>query len=710
MFKKQKTEAARQIHVEPPPGLPLNSAEGLPATVDIERFAEARSFEIGAMHSAIKNAASTTTHRVWQTLPRHLRRRAASHDVRRVPVRLRDKAKQEIDPVKRRSFLKLLKRKKRLGRNSKRSEKFANRQKNKAWLETHLWHAKRMHMQDKWGYRLAVRPTEKSYRPSHRAAVHGSTLHDASYMSTIELSGPMEALISTLKRCCDPCGAGPWSTRYVSGVRMCSTYLYELDSWPAGLISPITVLWRPTEKLRLPDGSGLSSPGQPDLLESKNRVLWIRVHPASLKSAMESLRSARELVSPASQLEIADLSGDINAFELVGPRTSQVIHGAFRLAERGPKFWDSLANARSSGNFSPGMIVGMTIHDPRLNFPPTNAKVGDTTDSNFEFVSPSPVLAQSSLWDQDARDKLRSPTFKKAALDKRRSANLVPGTRLRPTKEDDQIPIILIQHTVSANLGDNSRDSQPMHGWTILLPPSWSMAFLNSLAYTGTRVVGLAARHHQRLEVSCPHFPEDYIGVPAFVDHSTSQAALERAKWERTPKGKRVNYESLGVESPWASDWPGLVGGSIQTGDLIPADRSARSSDDRKPWLLLSPNATQLIKHFMDNHASDSMTIFREWINSQRTRRDMPGLDQNLTEKLFDSALVHVRFDMLGRGKPQDRAIVYGFSTHEVGQKWRADLDRLESGDAKNEVSFCTNCLEQDDERVAFTVRRYSVG
>jgi ribonuclease P/MRP protein subunit POP1 len=36
------------------------------------------------------------THRVWQTLPRHLRRRAASHDVRRVPLRLRDKARAEV--------------------------------------------------------------------------------------------------------------------------------------------------------------------------------------------------------------------------------------------------------------------------------------------------------------------------------------------------------------------------------------------------------------------------------------------------------------------------------------------------------------------------------------------------------------------------------------------------------------------------------------
>ena len=43
----------------------------------------------------VSNSANAT-HRVWQTLPRHLRRRAASHDVRRVPGALREKAKTEV--------------------------------------------------------------------------------------------------------------------------------------------------------------------------------------------------------------------------------------------------------------------------------------------------------------------------------------------------------------------------------------------------------------------------------------------------------------------------------------------------------------------------------------------------------------------------------------------------------------------------------------
>lgn len=80
----------------------------------VSQASQARAFEIQAMQKAMnavkyvhtiscmiffyhsklcRSAAST---RVWQSLPRHLRRRAASHDVRRVPIRLREKARREV--------------------------------------------------------------------------------------------------------------------------------------------------------------------------------------------------------------------------------------------------------------------------------------------------------------------------------------------------------------------------------------------------------------------------------------------------------------------------------------------------------------------------------------------------------------------------------------------------------------------------------------
>jgi hypothetical protein len=55
-----------------------------------------------------------------------------------------------------------------------------------------------------------------------------------------------------------------------------------------------------------------------------------------LQDALSSLKVASEQIPEEDRPEISDLSGDINAFELVGPRTNQVIHGALKLADSQP--------------------------------------------------------------------------------------------------------------------------------------------------------------------------------------------------------------------------------------------------------------------------------------------------------------------------------------------------------------------------------------
>ncbi|KAH7340957.1 ribonucleases P/MRP protein subunit POP1-domain-containing protein [Rhizoctonia solani] len=673
LARKQKADTARRIQVAAPPQLPTNSIDGLPATLDIERFAQARSFEIGAMQSAIKTATEAASHRVWQTLPRHLRRRAASHDVRRVPVRLREKAKLEVRPLveismlrhptKRKKFLKLLKRKRRLASGSGRTESFAKRQQNKAWLETHLWHAKRMHMSDVWGYRLAERPTAKSYRPSHRAAVHGSTLNDISYMVTLEVTGKVENVTSILKQCCDLGGVGPWAARYTSGARACQTHMYEVGAWPGGLIGPATVFWKPES----PIDTATS-------ITSTDRALWIRIHPSNLKDTLSSLKLASEQVPEVDRPEITDLSGDINAFELVGPRTSQVIHGALKLSDprlEVKQFWKSLPNARSPGNFSSGMIIGLTVHDPRLSYPPTNSKVDENHPSpETRLVTPDPKLAQSEIWEQSARDKLRTPAYKKGQLDKRHSE-----------VQCDKIPLLLIQHTIShsqAPLATSRDRSQALYGWTIILPPSWAMPFLSSLTHTGTRVVGLSARHHQCLETKSPHFPNDYVGCPTYTDLATKQAETERVKWERTPKGKRINYEALGVTRPWASDWDGLMDSSLSAEeDLIPITYGPGiiHPTPRAPWLFLFPDMARLVRYLATSSEKPITEAFATQLNSQRTKRGLPIIDFKATTELFNTALVIVHIDMNGRGNPQDRAILYGCESDEVMASWNAAVD-----------------------------------
>ena len=102
---------------------------------------------------------------------------------------------------------------------------------------------------------------------------------------------------------------------------------------------------------------------------------------------------------------------------------------------------------------------------------------------------------------------LRKPKYKKKDLDQRRSnvsldppphwhtpksyflpQNLVPGTSLKSERNDDRVPVLLIQRSVenaaltspqasSTSTSSRSTSTTSLHGWTLVLPQGWAMPF-----------------------------------------------------------------------------------------------------------------------------------------------------------------------------------------------------------------------------------------
>ncbi|KAL1711123.1 ribonucleases P/MRP protein subunit POP1-domain-containing protein [Schizophyllum commune] len=615
--KKAKTAAARTIRIQEPAqagpsSVTLDSMKKLPGAIQVEKFAEARAFEIDAMHNAMQNSSEHSAQRAWQALPRHLRRRAASHDPRRVPTRLRERAKAEIDgPIR--------KRRHKVKKGTTTAKEFAKRQRDKSWLETHVWHAKRMIMNNMWGYRLAIKPTEKSFRPSHRAAMHGSILHDASYEGPIEVSGPLEILKLALEQCCDCQGPSPAAPRFADGSRAFSTYIYEFQTYPLALVSPASIIWQPRDSIpqkpvnmrqgkgkgkATTTAGGTSTPTNP---AAEKRTLWLRCHADAFQWVFQILQRSVTFAldtynkahpdEPSQDVEIADLRGEVNIFEIMGPQANQVLRGALRAVPRGEgefdQFWASLKDLQTSGAVPRNMIVGFTVDDPRLRFPPKRAKPDDEAAQSQSPTFPSPALAASIIWDPDVRKKLSVPKYTQKQLDERRAKNLVPGTPLNTLRLDDRVPVLLVQRSVEplspstsgtsslassaatsrtssfnrtnsshSPLTSPSTPSQPIHGWTLIFPAGWGMAFLPSLVHTGTRVAGQRERASQSFEAGVPHFPQDVPGdwttLAQYGSHESwwaMRAIEEQARWERTPPSKRSNWAKLGTASMWMPDW-----------------------------------------------------------------------------------------------------------------------------------------------------------
>ncbi|ORX35651.1 ribonucleases P/MRP protein subunit POP1-domain-containing protein [Kockovaella imperatae] len=471
----------------------------MPDSIQVERFAETRAMEIMAFQNAIRSAADQGSSRVFQSLPRHLRRRAASHNPRRVPKRLRYKAALEIAPGD--DIAKVQRKKARLRakgnlHGESRTEQLLRRQVDKKWLRTHMYHAKRFHMTNIWGFRLPVTPTLKSFRPAYRATRRKVLAMDVSYYGVIQVEGEREAVLRLLGRMTGGVFAGP---KYESGSMLAESMLYHPDEFPYRLIGPAQILW-----------------------QKGSKRLWIRLHPSILSEVLEVLSTHDASVS--------DLSDELGSFELFGPESGKLMRRVLRVAGRG-----SLDDLGDPKQVAHGRVMALRIHDPRLSFPPRTVNDKDTRVSDDGVVRNAYQAHRSvtGLWERSNR--LCTPRYKKSDLDQRRRVQSNPGQRLRPTSRDDVISILII------GLTDR---------YLLLFPPAWSMPLLHSIAHIGTLIGALQERRAHMRELAVPSFPEHYGATcRAGKIWEDAKAVEDRERWSRKPPGKRVHREL------WQPNW-----------------------------------------------------------------------------------------------------------------------------------------------------------
>jgi ribonuclease P/MRP protein subunit POP1 len=91
MRKRQKGRDARAI-----PSQPAAAALSATGELNIAAFVKAREFEINALDKSMQKAKKGLTTRAFQGVPRSMRRRTASHNVKKVPKRLRPRAEREV--------------------------------------------------------------------------------------------------------------------------------------------------------------------------------------------------------------------------------------------------------------------------------------------------------------------------------------------------------------------------------------------------------------------------------------------------------------------------------------------------------------------------------------------------------------------------------------------------------------------------------------
>ncbi|EGS23144.1 uncharacterized protein CTHT_0008050 [Thermochaetoides thermophila DSM 1495] len=615
--KRVKWQDARNIRT-----LPADDALD-DGKLDLQKFIEARTFEIQALESSMAKCKAASATRVFQQVPRSMRRRTASHNAKRVPKRLRERAKKEMledntptvearkrrprttrariraETAKRLSILaakkkkKLLQKKKQLeeqraekgdaqgpsasGASSqidskpkahtrqprpkirrnmlndppKADSKFRKRQINKTWLPTHLWHAKRAKMTEPkkplWRFAIPLTPTEKCYRPTHRAlGQKGAVAWDMSYMSTISLSGTANGVERVLKELglTQETLWGIRGQKWRAGLRTWTGILSRQTKGSRRDIGPATIIWNPEDRIPADDQS--SRP------KKSRRQLLIRTHPSCFLELFEELVKLAKAQSP--QLHVEDLRFEIGSIELIGPGSTEALLGVLKpyhdktgSEERHAQVFKSLAGLTNPAALPKGALLSFSARDPRLSYPPKTIDVplGGVDAILVELLAQWPADQDPKsigLFDRDSRfEASRLPSQK--AINRRKGAN-APGEPLPVTDADPPIPIVLYASRPAT-------DGQAQGTWTLMAPwkcimPIWYALMHYPLSTGGNpRFGGLREQMQMAFEQGVPWFPADFPATDAGLSWELEQRAKRKQEWERRPKGKRVEWKSL---------------------------------------------------------------------------------------------------------------------------------------------------------------------
>lgn len=551
--------------------------EPLPPHLNLDELLAARKSEILALHRAMAQAREATNTRAWQLLPRHMRRRAASHNLLRLPRRLRTKARAELRasntaPKTRAAMRRRAPERTRRAYNRRRAALTARASRQgRRWLETHLWHAKRFRMSGekgtsdggagRYGFCLAETPHHKSYRASWRAASSYVALHDASYTSVFRVRASARRTTDATARLqlflALSGAAHGWEAAWTNGACRCDTALLAR---PRGALAtplvPLQVLWMPSgrECLLFVHPAGARDVQRAlthasDALASR-RARRARCvvpqrweHHVTIEAealAMAPPPAVAAGVAPSeSQAAAYRRAEGFNLFELLGTHTERLLGGVLRPVlpphatrddhARIDAFRRILADAPSCC-LPRGFALALDVQDPRASFPPHNASA--THEQKTEPLPPATYAG-----DQLFRHR-RYPRLTKGQMDSARAR----GDTLTP----ERVPVLLIQRVV-----DPSPGATQLSGFSLLVPRGWGVAFWLSLVHTGARVLGQEQVHQQALNLGRLSYPHDWVASAAFAEAEEATAAARAAAWERRPPAKRVNYEAVGTIHPF---------------------------------------------------------------------------------------------------------------------------------------------------------------
>ncbi|BHF65938.1 Ubiquitin-protein ligase E3A [Sparganum proliferum] len=750
LMSDQKTGSGRVTAESLVAGMPANN-------IDVVRLVTARAAELAACEASLGIITARAITQL-QRLPVRLRRRAASHHPRRLPRRLhRTQVVQELVKQAKRVVAAaagdggktvakgLIKRpSRRYRRRCQRLEALAVRRcrlpaaftssfkpsegpgEKANWIPTHLWHAKRFHFIENWGWRIPYAPTDKVFKACQRAAVSRCLLFDHGYLNCFQLAGT----VHLLKRCLSAVTL-PF---HVSAV---STDLPRAPACPGGFLETVNLFCLgpasaeehgASSSHRLPNITRpilgpvriLWGPGQKS--ENAQSRVWIWLHPCMAADAWRVLTSLDFVVSspppqqqqdagasshPPVSVTLSDCTGHLCRVSLLGPFSHQILADILcppGLLTSPPSqsseglgdwaLWNRLKEYAQSTLFPAGSAVGLICGNflknrPRLKLHNRNWLVGLHTRDAQSGAYKSVPLSVSQF--SDLQSQSTAFYCRLAQLFDGQSVCQLPG---------DEIPILLVQnatpslisskplcvgwdvilprqilrrpgHTLSAGTTGTTQTTSSIQGETEEweTPPVTSSArdLIVACVYRGTRVGGV--RDQLRWASLSTDAGGRFDAFPYLLwpDTPAGRLVADGAHLKRASSAsntKRRSRTRFRAVVPTATDWRKLIAMSVSCGD-----DPACAADDNNFFVLRDKAMLVLVvKRLLADDPRARLTV-------DHLSRYHPQLPR---------ALFLVKLEVLGRGIPEPRSVLYAPRSKKDVEEARAGsltLTKTESPD-----------------------------
>ncbi|KAK6462422.1 nuclear RNase [Scheffersomyces coipomensis] len=571
--------------------------------LNVPDFLNAREFEIKSFELAQLNSKYASSNRAFQSLPRVLRRRAASHNVKRIPKRLRAKAIREMKSsmtgtptvIKKkhsrgRELYRLTMSRKLLNLGSKLKllkgvpdkevygKKLNLRSKIKA-LSKQIRALKQLDTEvksklnnivgsyDNTGINdYASRPTGniKYYKRQRQFVWLPTHIWHAKRFHMIKQHG-FQIPLSPTQKCFKMMSRQSKNDSILFDTSYYTSLIIELENdedYESFLLNITKFSKSIPEKFLNGERSyndWIYLDGQKIgkvLIFShiQSHKILIRCFPSIYKDIFDYCKNAISNYTPSA---IHDCQYSLGSLDLIGPLSLLSLSKVLHLVDKDSsikKAWSKLSTVRDSKAIPIGFNISFDIMDSRLWKQPMKIKPSSDTNEYFDFVS---SLSTSKLVDSTTIENLLTPEGRTKSYENQMSIKEIDREFTKIATRENSLIDTDIQHRsitpiLISKIGPSS--------WTLIAPWFWILPIWSKLVRVSQiKPGGIRQIRQYNFERGCANFPNDYPWLRDGWNYNEALGEIKQKKYTKLPKrlvnDKRPDYKDIDIISPFKCDW-----------------------------------------------------------------------------------------------------------------------------------------------------------